>query len=267
MFALSFRKLYGPILVISALTALTFAGSAYAAPLPTGASRYMRVVRLRDGNWILRLTPAGKKQFRQEVRGKILIARCVRLRRTAAGLVSASTRESLGTIRGPHGHPIDASFVDPKADFCDIYLGIVRKSNRGTIEHDLPGPPLDNVALTERGAGYLNEDEITFQLLATIDLAEAYAAQHRPGYFPPPRVMSKLPLVVALRSARSLPPANRVGYFRYGTKHAEVVAVTAFKRRLFIAIRDGILRTNAGDHIVRVLTDKLSVAESPPTPV
>lgn len=254
-------------LLVAASTIAVFGlvGHAYAARLTTGATRYVRVVRLRHGERTLRLTRVGKRRFGSEVRGSFLIAQCVRLRRTAAGLVSGETSVSVETIHHPRGRSVYVSLVTPRADFCDVELGVIDRSGHSFREH-LSAPPLDNVPVTERGAGYLNEDRVTFRLLFTIGLAEALAAQRHSGHFPPARVLSKLPGTVALRTARATPPRHRVGYYSNGSEHAEVVALSALGQRLFMDIKHGIFSTNAGDHITRVLTGRLALAELPALP-
>ena len=257
------RRLLAWVLPISTVAVLGLVGNAYAAGLKTGATRYVRVVQLRHGKRTLKLTRAGEKRFGSEVNGKFLIAKCVRLRRTAAGLVSGDTVVSVQTTRGSGGRRAYISFVYPHTDFCDVELGVV---TRHGFRERLSAPPLDNVPVTERGAGYLNEDRLTFRLLFTIELAQALATQRRSGHFPPARVLSKLPGTVALRRAKATPPEHNVGYYTNGSDRAEVVGVSALGQRLFINIKQGIFSTNAEDHIIRGLTGRIAEVELPALP-
>lgn len=256
------RKLIVSLAGASVLASVLVVGPAFAGKLALGSTRYVRIVRTH-GQLVLRLTAAGQQRFGSEVRGKLLTADCVRLRKTAAGLVSAEDVEGFASIPGPHGRRINVSLVDPHADFCDVVLTRTTRIRHGTKFKSLPGPPLDAVPLTERGAEYLNEDQVTQQLLFVIDIAQAFAAQHRPRDFPTASELTKIPGTVALRSANSTPPAHEVGYFSNGRDYAEVVARSASGQRLFIAIKHGIQRTNVADHIARILAGRVPIPTQP----
>lgn len=145
------------------------------------------------------------------------------------------------------------------ADFCDVGLTRVTRVRHGERFKSLPGPPLDAVPLTQRGAEYLREDQLTERLLFVIDIAQAFAAQHRPGDFPTARDLAQLPGTVALHSPSATPPAHDVGYFSNGRDYAEVVTRSGFGQRLFIAIKHGILRTNVADHVTRILAGQVPI--------
>lgn len=107
------RKLIVSFAGACVLAGALFVGPAVAGKLALGSTRYVRIVRTHD-HLILRLTAAGERKFGSEVRGKLLTANCVRLRKTAAGVVTAEEVQGFGSIPGPHGRPITVSLVDPR---------------------------------------------------------------------------------------------------------------------------------------------------------
>lgn len=120
----------------------------------------------------------------------------------------------------------------------------------------MPGPPLDSLALTQKGAAYLDEDGVTQKIVAALDAAVAHAGDDPARRFPPAEkvVAESRGKVIALASPDAAPSTpGVVGLFSDGANHAEAMALSALHRRLFIDSNGGTLSTNAPEHMFRVL--------------
>jgi len=234
---------------------LVAASSAGAATrhLRTGSTPFVRVVHLRGGRLTLALTAKGRREFARVVHGKFLDGRCVRLRATPQGIVGASESGSSELVQGAGGRFVYRTLLDRRADYCDVGLATV--TNHGQDQASLPAPLLDSVPLTQRGAEYLDEDQVALDLQVTLSFAEVATLHEPAGRFPAsPALARTLPGVVALASAKDTPRRGKTGYYSDGADHAEVVGVSALGARLFIDMNRGVLVTNASEHLTRVLT-------------
>ena len=247
-------------LCLIALTALLLAAPAAGAvpALHTGSTRYVRIVHLGHGQLSVALTGQGHKRFAQLIRGGYALdATCTTLGKSVQGF---SQRSSSGTAEsgiGPHGRPTYHTLLDRHADFCDIGRVRLTITRRSISAEQVPGPTLDSIALTQKGAAFLDEDRVTSTIFAVLQLAIG-DAQHRPdGHFPPAGQFaagfrpSRLLRVVALVSPDASPPPGAIGFYSDGANHAEAVGISTLGRRLFIDSNAGVLSTNAAEHLVR----------------
>ena len=237
-----------------------------AAASRTGATRYVRVYRLRSGKLTIVLTPRGRRTFRRDLRrDRVLYASCVHLRDTPQGAsidnVTFPAAMSLGTGGTKTYRPI----VDPRADFCDVNLALIaRAAGREKISL-IDRPPLDAVPLTVRGAEYLEEDQIAVNSWTILFVARIDAQTIEPGdRFPPAellvgslRKVGGYGKVVVLGAPTSSPPAGTTGIYSDTDAHLEIVTVSASGTRLFIDQNAGVYSTNMQDHIDRFLRAKL----------
>jgi hypothetical protein len=253
-------------LCASALAVLVLAAPAAARTprLRTGSTRYVRLVHLRIGGHMkltIALTAQGRKRLGRAVRRRVLDATCTTLGRSVQGFTKSHQSSEFVSSIGRPGRVPYHTLLDRHADFCDVGLArliITRHSASTTSE---PGSPIDSVALTQKGAAYLDEDRVTQRMVSVLDAAAQYAHRDRAGEFPPAAkiVAAFARKVVALGSADDSPPTGVVGFFSDGGQHAEVVAISALRRRLFIDSNGGVLSTNAQEHMFRVIRGDVAI--------
>ena len=237
--------------------------------MPTGSTPYVRLVRLKGGRLTAALTAHGRSRLGAELAGKVLDGSCTTLGRLVqGGYLSSSSSTSEAGIR-PDGRVSFMFLLDPHADFCDVGLARLTVTRHRVGVDQLPGPPFDSVALTQKGAEYLDEDRVTARLFEVLQVAVALAQRDRAGHFPPAeRVVSVFartraqPAVVALAAATDTPPSNAIGVFTDAANHAEIVGRTALGQRLFIDSNSGVLSANSPEHLFRVLRDEVATVIS-----
>lgn len=246
-------------LCLIALTALLLAAPAAGAvpALHTGSTRYLRIVHLGHGQLSVALTGQGRKRFAQLIRGGYALdATCTTLGKSVQGFSQRSSSGASESGIGPHGRPTYHTLLDRHADFCDIGRVRLTITRRSISAEQVPGPTLDSVALTQKGAAFLDEDRVTSKIFVVLEVAIG-GAQHRPdGHFPPAQFaagfrLSRLLRVVALVSPDASPPPGTIGFYSDGANHAEAVGISTLGRRLFIDSNAGVLSTNAAEHLVR----------------
>lgn len=226
--------------------------------LRTGSTAFVRVVHLRGARLTLALTATGRNEFARVVRGKFLDGRCARLRATPQGVVDASESSPSELVKGARGKFIPRTLLDRHADYCDVGLATV--TNNGQDQASLPAPLLDSVPLTQRGAEYLDEDQVALTLQTTLSFAEIASLHDPAGRFPASSKFARtLPDVVALASPADTPPRGKTGYYSDGAAHAEIVDVSILGARLFIDMNRGVLVTNASEHLTRVLAGDVAI--------
>lgn len=241
-------------LAVLASLALVDPASADSPVLRTGSTRYVRVVHLTHGRLTFALTASGRKRFKRALRGFVLDAECTTLGRVVQG-DTESSEGSGGETTVAGGRVTHLVLLDPHADFCDIGLARRKVTRRGESTTQVPGAPLERLALTQRGAAFIDEDRVTFKLVVSLQSALEYAHADKAGHFPPAErvAVKSRGTVIALGSPDASPPAGVVGLFSDGANHAEAVALSALHRRLFIDSNGGTLSTNAPEHMFRVL--------------
>lgn len=261
------KRLPGLRLCLMALVGLVLAAPAAAAPtrLHTGSTRYVRLVHLRDRGLSIGLTAQGRKKFRRVLRGYVLDATCTTLGKSIQGTTQSTQSGGAESTFGPGGRLTYHVLLDRHADFCDIGRArqtITRRSERTT---GVPGPPLDSIALTQKGAAYLDEDQVTQKIFATLDVAQAFAHRDPAGRFPPAQKIAARfrGKVIALGSPEDSPPAGGIGFYSDGANHAEAVALSALNQRLFIDSNAGVLSTNAAEHLLRLASGKAATRFEP----
>lgn len=259
------QRLLRFLIPFAVLVGVMGAASADAAALRTGATRFVRVTRLRDGKLTVALTARGRRTFRHDLRGgRVLYTVCVRLGETlqgeTVGKVTFPGSMSFGIAGAKRYRPL----VDARADFCDLNLARVTKASRHARISLVDRPPLDAVALTERGAEYLQEDRIAARSW-TILLAARLDTTFEPGgRFPSARVLvSSLRRVggygrvVVLGDPTMSPSSGTTGIYSDGDAHLEIVTMSAARKRLFVDQNGSVYSTNIQDHIDRFLDSKL----------
>jgi len=244
---------------LGVLAALVVATPAAAAPpaLHTGSTRYVRLVHLSHGRLTIALTATGRKRLRRVLRGYVVDASCTTLGPAVQGFTQSSeSSEGEGSI-GPGGRVTNRVLLDRHADFCDIGRARRKVTRRGESTTEVRGPTLDRVALTQKGAAYMDEDQVTQETLVTLNAAigQAYGdpARHFPAAEKIVAFCCTRGKAIALGSPDASPPAGVIGLFSDGANHAEAVALSALHRRLFIDSNAGALSTNAPEHMFRVL--------------
>ena len=219
--------------------------------LPTGSTRYVRIVRLHDGRVSVALTLAGRRRFRDAMRGGMALdATCTKLGRSVQGFSERSSSESAEGGPGSY-HPL----LDRHADFCDVGRVHLTITRDGESASSVSGPPLDSIALTQRGAAYLEEDRLTAMSLAVLNFAIGEAQLRPDGHFPTAQqvvsAIGRRMRIVALASPADTPLPGQIGFYSDTADHAEVVQVSTLGRRIFMDSRDGVLSTNVAEHLSR----------------
>lgn len=252
---------------LSVLAALVLAAPAAAAPpgLHTGSTRYVRLVHVSHGRLSIALTATGRKRFRRALRGHVLDAECTTLGPTLQGFTESSeSSEGEGSV-GPGGRVTDRVLLDRHADFCDIGRARRKVTRRGESTTGVPGPPLDRMALTQKGAAYMDEDRVTQKIVLILDATVARAFDDPARRLPAAEKIAaeSRGKVIALPSPDASPAPGVIGLFSDGASHAAAVALSALHQRLFIDSNAGALSTNAPEHVFRVVRGKVSTLADP----
>lgn len=250
------------VLGLAVLAVLFAIAPAAAAPpgLRTGSTRYVRLVHLGHGRLSIALTPTGRKRFTRVLRGYVLDAECTTLGAPVQGF-TPSTQSSGGEDTARPGKRITHRvLLDRDADFCNIGRARQKITRNGVRTTSVSGPPLDSLALTQKGAAFLDEDQVMQKLVVILDAAIARASGDPGRRFPPAEKIAaeSRGKVIALGSPDASPPAGAIGLFTDGANHAEVVALSALNQRLFIDSNGGALATNAPEHLFRVLHEEVA---------
>lgn len=248
--------------VSGALAGLVLAVPAAAVPprLHTGSTRYVRLVHLRDGGLSIALTARGRKRFRRVLRGFVLDATCTTLGKTVQGSTQGTQSSGAEGSSGPGGRFNYHVLLDRYADFCDVGRARQRMTHNGESTTHVPGPTLDSIALSQKGAAYLDEERVTERMFGILETAIEDAYTDPEGRFPPAEKLAAMfpGRVVALASADASPPAGVVGFYSDDANHAEAVALSALDRRLFIDSNDGVLSTNPADDLFRAMSGEVA---------
>lgn len=233
------------IAVCGLVAALPSAALAKTRRLPTGSTKYLRIVHV-NGDMSVVLTPLGRSALKGRLRGEVLSATCTTLGRGAHGLQTST--QSSGTAAG---QPANMPVLDPHADFCDISLA--HQAANGTVG-PATGPPFASVALDQRGARFLDEDRVTQELYAVLNVATELSIKDPHQNFPAAGRVTALLRghAVVLRSAAGSPRAGLIGVFSNGRNRLEIVGRSALGRRLFIAYTGDVLSTNVSEHLFRL---------------
>jgi hypothetical protein len=171
-----------------ALPALLLAASeASAVPaLHTGSTRYVRIVHLGRGQLSVALTAQGHKRFAQLMHGGYALdATCTTLGKSVQGFSQRGSSGGAEGSVGPHGRPTYHALLDPHADFCDIGRVRLTVTRRSISSEQVAGPTLDSLALTQKGAAFLDEDRVTATTFGVLEVAIGEAQHLADGHFPP----------------------------------------------------------------------------------
>ncbi len=244
-----------------AVVGLAVPAAAQAVRLHTGSTRYVRLVHLPRRDLTVVLTASARKRLGPALRGRVLDATCTTLHSSVQGFTPSSQSNGAESSTGRHGRLTYHTLLDRRADFCDVGLARLTVTRHGESTSAESGPPVASIALSQKGAAYLDEDRVTQRILGVLDVAVTHARHDRGGHFPPARkiVAAFGAKVVALDAAEAAPPAGRIGFFSDGAEHAEVVATSALGHRLFVDSNAGVLSTNAQEHLFRVAGDEVAI--------
>ncbi len=217
-----------------ALPALLLAASeASAVPaLHTGSTRYVRIVHLGCGQLSVALTAQGHKRFAQLMHGGYALdVTCTTLGKSVQGFSQRGSSGGAEGSVGPHGRPTYHALLDPHADFCDIGRVRLTITRRSISSEQVAGPTLDSLALTQKGAAFLDEDRVTATTFGVLEVAIGEAQHLADGHFPPAdQFAAELRTspwhVVALASPLASPPSGAIGFYSDGANHAEAVGIS-----------------------------------------
>ncbi len=249
-------------LFLIALTALLLAAPAAGAvpTLHTGSTRYIRIVHLGHRQLSVALTEQGRKRFAQLMRGGYALdATCTTLGKSVQGFSQRGSSGGAEASIGPNGRSTYHTLLGRHADFCDIGRVRLTVTRRSVSSEQVPGPLLGSIALTQKGAAFLEEDHLTSTIFAVLEVAIG-DAQHRPGghFLSADQfaagyagLLSRRLRVVALVSPDASPPPGAIGFYSDGVNHAEAVGILTLGQRLFIDSNAGVLSTNAAEHLLR----------------
>jgi hypothetical protein len=248
---------------------LAYCSAAGAVSLPTGSTALVRLVRLHGGQLTARLTARGRRSLARRLRGHVLDGSCTTLGATVQGSTVSSETSSSSAGLDRNGHASYEFILDRDADFCDISLSTltVRRGRHGPSVNvtQVPGPPIDTIALTQKGARYLDEDRVTARLFTLLEDAVARAHLDPAGHFPGAGDVvaafahSRLHWhAVVLADPTGAPSGGAIGLFTDRANRAEAVGVTRSGQRLFLDSSDGVLSSNSYEHLLRLLTDRIA---------
>jgi hypothetical protein len=245
------------------------AGSVAEIRLHADSTPYVHLLRLSSGQLTARLTARGRRLLGRRLRGNVLDGSCTTLGSAVQGSTfsSSSSTDSAGLDRRGHAH---FQFVlDPHADFCDFSLSKLTVRRKGVSVTPLLGPPIDAIALTAKGARYLDADRVTVHMFVVIQAALALAHTEPAGHFPPASTITRAfanhrlsSYVVALSDPNASPAGTAIGFFSDAANHAEAVGITADHQRLFIDSANGVLSSNCAEHIDRYISGQVAVTAS-----
>lgn len=203
---------------------------------------------------------SGRRRFAQLIRGGYALdATCTTLGKSVQGFAQRSSSGGSESGIGPHGRPDHHTLLDRHADFCDIGRVRLTITRRSVSAEQVPGPLLGSIALTQKGAAFLEEDHLTSTIFVVLEVAIGDARHRADGHFPSAgqfaagyaRALSRLLRVVTLVSPDASPPPGAIGFYSDGVNHAEAVGISTLGQRLFIDSNAGVFDTNAAEHLLR----------------
>jgi hypothetical protein len=237
--------------VAALLLALVLAPAGAAqAPLPVSETDGVRIVRDRGGGIVVVFTKRAEK-LRRRVAGKRVSVFCTKL--TADGLSGGG-----GTQRAPRrGRRIRTGDRTRGSDYCRVWLA-ARTVKRGGETRRRSREHIVSIPLTQKGAVYLDEQFKALGLSALLTVSELLAeSRNRTGYLSPAQLLQLFRLarprppfaLVALAAPSETPPADAVGYYSDGARHAAAVVLSASGKRLFVEQNGDVLHTNVAKYI------------------
>jgi hypothetical protein len=253
----------------AATLVLAYCSAAGAVSLPTGSTALVRLVRLHGGQLTARLTARGRRSLARRLRGHVLDGSCTTLGATVQGSTVSSETSSSSAGLDPAGHASYQFILDRGADFCDISLSALtvtrgRHGSSVTVTQ-VPGPPIDTIALTQKGARYLDEDRVTARLFTLLQNALDRAHLDPAGHFPDAGAVVAAFAhgrvhwhAVVLANPNSTPSGDAIGLFTDRMNRAEAVGVTQSGQRLYLDSSGGVLSSNSYEHLLRLLSDRLA---------
>jgi hypothetical protein len=230
-------------LAVLALLALAAPSVATAqGPLPLRPSEDVRIVRER-GQLVVVFAKRAERLWRR-VAGRRVDVHCTQLFEDGTG-------SGNNPLRAPkRGRRIPTGDGSRGWDYCRLWLE-ARTVRRDGQRRRVPRRLIASVPLTQQGTEFLDNQYRAFLLMAVLTVAE-FAAEDRgrEGYLTPDELIglaNKEPLapaLVALPSPSDTPPADTVGYYSDGAKHAAAVTVSAAGKRLFFEVNGDAVHTN-----------------------
>lgn len=230
-------------LAVLALLALAAPSVATAqGPLPLRASEDVRIVRER-GQLVVVFAKRAERLWRR-VAGRRVDVHCTQLFEDGTG-------SGNNPVRAPkRGRRIPTGDGSRGWDYCRLWLE-ARTVRRDGQRRRVPRRLIASLPLTQQGTVFLDNQYHAFLLVGLLTVSELAAEEKgREGYLTPDELMELAnpepgaPALVVLVSPSDTPPADAVGYYSDGAKHAAVVTVSAAGKRLFFEVNGDAVHTN-----------------------
>ena len=225
------------------LLALTAPSAATAqGPEPLRPPDGVRIVRER-GQLVVVFAKRAERLWRQ-VAGRRVDVHCTQLFEDGTG-------SGNNPVRAPkRGRRIPTGDGSRGWDYCRVWLEartVRRDGRRRRVQRRL----IASLPLTQQGTVFLDNQYNAF-LLTIVLMASELAAEDRgrDGFLTPDELMELattvpgVPGLVVLPSPSDTPPADTVGYYSDGAKHAAVVTLSAAGKRLFFEVNGDAVHTN-----------------------
>ena len=259
------RTRYSSLLLLVLAVLAAQSAAAAGAAVKTGATRYVRVVRLGGGKLTVVLTSRGRRRFRQSLRGdRVLYASCAHLRATPEGVTIGKVTNPAPTSIAAGARSAYRPLLDRRADFCNLDLAQMTLTGRRERIVLVERAPLDAVSLTRRGAEFLEDDQIAARSWTVMLAARADQTFEPGGRFPSAGLLvSSLRRVggygrlAVLRAPDLSAPVGTTGIYSDADHHLEIVTVSSGRTRLFIDQNAAVYTTNMEEHIDRFLHAEL----------
>jgi hypothetical protein len=236
------------LLIALAACLLAPASASAATPLPVGKSDGVTVKR-RAGTIHVTFT----KRLHRRLAGKTVGIWCTELPDPEElGLIETGSGGS--RYRVPRRRrTIDTGDATQGSDYCRVWRS-PHKRGKTRVGRRL----IASVPLTQRGAVYLDEQQLAFGMIVLLSIA-GEAGGSAENTYPTyaqfvawfERESDGAPKrLVQLAQPSDTPPARTIGYYSDGVKHAAVVVLSASGRRLFIEVSaDRTLYTNVAEYL------------------
>jgi hypothetical protein len=228
------------------------APAAAQGPLPVGEAKGVRIVR-EQGAIVVVFTRSADRLWRR-VAGRTVSVFCDELADPdAVGLQVLGSGGS--TFRAPRrGRRLRTGDLTRGMDTCTVSLP---PRTRGPADDRvrIPRRELVTIAMTQRGAVYLDERAKARRLFGLMFVAEAVIERDGVTGWP---TYAQLSAVFGLNFDRYFPlsgpedspPPGRVGYWSDGDRHLALVVLSKLGRRLFVELRpDRAIHTNIASYL------------------
>jgi hypothetical protein len=170
------------------------------------------------------------------LRGRKVTLRCVRLG-SADTLLREDRGESDSAVAPRRRRPLHFDLASRRFDFCTL------------ARADTTGDPPIAVALTSRGATFLDEQQAALRMVGVLAFAGSLAPNATTWPLPGGVVAAGAGEVVALPGPGDSPPPDKVGYYSDGARHVTVAVLSRAGRRLFIDSNGDVTSTNVLEYL------------------